>query len=88
MSRTNHYRIWSKYDHNYIPEREVLGRRNWFRRAGYSKYGPKSYHNPPPRWWWQEQHARVRQIYKQMMIREEDPALPSDKKIINLWGWY
>lgn len=102
MSRTNHYRICNEcttlelcefhricyYDYAHKPAREVLGRRNWTRKTRYPDFGYKRYHNPPPRWWWHEQHARVRQIHRQIMLREEDPVLPDEKDLINLWSWY
>src|SRR5580704_1909887 len=66
----------------------IDGRRPWVRRTRYPKYCPKSYMNGPPRWWWQEQHAKVRQIHRQIMLHEEDPVLPDEKDLIDLWHWY
>jgi hypothetical protein len=66
----------------------IDGRRPWVRKPRYPNYGYKRFHNAPPRWWWQEQHARVRQIHRQIMMREEDPVLPDEKDLINLWDWY
>ena len=102
MSRTNHYRLcdectaeqfcwlherpYSSYEHK--PQREILGRRNWTRHSRWPDFSPGVHHNPPPRWWWHEQHARARSIYRQMLRREEDPALPPEKYLIDLWGWY
>lgn len=86
MSRTNHYRLWSPDLDK--PIREILGRRNWKRKDRFTQYSAKQYHNPPPRWWWAEQHAKVRQIHRQLMQRSDDPVLPSDRKIINIWSWY
>lgn len=66
----------------------IDGRRPWIRKTRYPKHSSKSYMSGPPRWWWKEQHAKVRQIHRQMMIHEEDPALPDEKDLINLWEWY
>lgn len=76
----------SSYLHK--PIREIHGRRSWKRQPRYPGYSIKQWHSSPPRWWWQEQHAKVRQIHRQMIIHQEDPALPSEKELINLYGWY
>lgn len=34
------------------------------------------------------EHKYARSVYRQLMQRSEDPILPDDKKLINLWGWY
>lgn len=86
MSRTNHYRLWSAYESK--PEREILGRRNWNRESRWPKFSMGSYHRPPPRWWWQEQHSHARAVYRQMIHHDEDPALPPEKYLIDLSGWY
>lgn len=102
MSRSNHYRIcesctlgepcWfhsrGSFAYSHKPIRFIEGRRNWERKQRYPKFSIKAWHNGPPRWWWQEKHAKVRQILRQMMLHEEDPALPSEKVLTNLWDWY
>lgn len=101
MSRTNHYRLcdectverlcwcherWSNYV--YKPIREIIGRRNWKRKDRWPYFSPKHAHGAPPRWWWQEQHSRARAMYRQMMHRDEDPSLPAEKRLIDMWDWY
>ncbi len=102
MSRTNHYRIckkctpeefcyiherpWSTYSHK--PIRLIEGRRTWKRRERWPDFCVKTHHHGPPRWWWQDRHARARRKLDAMMRREENPALPSEKQMIDLWAWY
>lgn len=100
MSRSNHYRLcdkcgaelcerhrspWSRYVHK--PIRTVIGRRTWERKSRYPDHSVKAWHSGPPRWWWQEKHSTARAIYRALM-REEDPALPREKDLIDLWSWY
>lgn len=103
MSRSNHYRIcedcsvaricerhqsWSRrayYKHK--PERFIAGRRPWVRRSRF-RFSPKSHHDGPSRWWWQEQHAKARQFYRREMQRSDDPVMPREQDLIDLWGWY
>ena len=98
MSRSNHYRLCHdctaetrcKYPdwHPAFLPKEMAGRRPWKRKARFPKFaGNKRWHNPPPRWW-QEQHAQARAKFRQMMQRSEDPALPRERDLINLWAWY
>ena len=101
MSRSNNYRICERctadqacwlherggFNYQHKPEREILARRTW-KRKGLYRLGPKRYHNGPPRWWWQEKHAKARAIYRQIMHREEDPVLPRERDLIDLWDWY
>jgi hypothetical protein len=104
MSRSNHYRICEEctqdetcwrhtstvyWGRSYIhkPIREIAARRTWKRKQRYPKYSVKSFRSAPPRWWWQEQHSRARAVYRQI-LRDEDPVLPPEKKLIDLWDWY
>lgn len=104
MSRSNHYRlcykcteetrcyfheeprIWGK--RSFFLAKKILGRRPWHRKARYPRHSIKEFHSPPPRWWWQEQHSRARATYRRLMQRSEDPALPRERDLINLWMWY
>jgi len=99
MSRSNHlyYPPWDfastspgAYERVYkIKTKFILGRRSYKRKSNrYPDYSINSWHSSPPRWWWQEQHARARRIYTQILRREEDPILPREKDLINLWNWY
>lgn len=102
MSRTNHYRLCGcregepicyihnvyGFDPGYKPVREILGRRNWRRKTRFPKYSVKSFHEGPPRWWWQEKHSTARAIYRTLMRGAEDPVLPREQDLIDLWGWY
>src|ERR1700722_9262883 len=98
MSRTNHYRIcdrcaldtpcWLHGKSHHMTEREITGRRNWVRKSRWPQWSAKSHLNGPPRWWWQEQHAKVRQIHRQLTMKSDDPVLPDEKDLIDLWGWY
>jgi len=103
MSRSNHYRLcedctvdelcerhssWSGYRYyNHKPVRLIAARRPWTRKSRYPIGSIKRFMGGPPRWWWQEQHSRARAIYRRMM-RDEDPALPREQELIDLWGWY
>lgn len=78
---------WMSY-RTFKPTREIAGRRTWIREMRYPKHSPKQWHSGPPRWWWQEQHAKARATYRQMMLRSDDPALPRERDLIDLWGWY
>lgn len=90
-----HEELGDKYSW-YVPKnetpqgeaKEILGRRNWKRKPRWPWFSIKSFISPPPRWWWHEAHAKARQKYKQMMLRSEDPALPRERDLIDLWGWY
>lgn len=101
MSRTNHYRIckectveakcwlhetFSRQSHK--PARPIEGRRAWKRRDRWPDYSINAWHSAPPRWWWQDRHARARRVLDQMMRRSDDPALPTEKQLIDLWTWY
>jgi hypothetical protein len=102
MSRTNHYRICDKctteepcerhnirrYYYNHKPIREILGRRTWRRKQRYPEFSIKGFMNGPPRWWWQDEHSKARALYRRLMHRDDDPVLPPENKIIDLWGWY
>jgi hypothetical protein len=102
MSRTNHYRLCNKCTvepecwlcqspwraTGFKPRRAIDGRRPWKRDGRFPAHSFKSHHNGPPRWWWQEKHAIARAKYRQMMLRDEDPALPRERDLIDLWSWY
>jgi hypothetical protein len=87
MSRSNHYResFWNPGEK---PFREIAGRRNWTRKQRWPKYSLGSFHSRPSRWWWQEQHARARAIYRQLILHSDDPVLPREQDLIDLYGWY
>ena len=71
----------------YGEAREILGRRTWRRKTRYP-YGIKRNMDGPPSWWWRAEHKHARAVYRQMMFRSEDPALPRERDLIDLWGWY
>lgn len=96
MSQTNHYWICNRTTpegfcwcsgRNHKPTREILGRRNWKRKTRW-EYGLKRNMTGPPRWWWKAEHARARRIYKELMFGSDDPVLPRERDLIDLWGWY
>lgn len=87
MSRSNHYRT-TRWEPEAKPFRKIVGRRNWERKPRWPKYALGSAMNPPPRWWWRAEHSKARATYRQMMLRSDDPALPTEKELIDLWGWY
>ncbi len=89
------YHVKYGWEHGFIhsydsfkPTRKIEGRRFWERKQRYPKDSPKIWHNPPPKWWWQEQHAKYRRICSQLILKSEDPVLPREQDIIDLWGWY
>lgn len=102
MSRTNHYslceecnaerycsrheRPWSTYTHK--PEREIISRRIWKRKNRWPRFSIRYHHHGPSRSWRQEEHGHARAVYRQMIHRDEDPALPPEKYLIDLRGWY
>jgi hypothetical protein len=70
------------------PARVIAARRTWERKGRWPQWSPGIHHSRPPRWWWQNQHAKARRIFSQMMRRSDDPALPAEKELIDLYGWY
>ena len=103
MSRTNHItqswcwacefernpcRAWmSKEPHTCHPFRSIDGRRPWKRKSRYPSW-MRGQLGRPSRWWWKNQHSRARAVYRQMMFRSNDPVLPREQDLIDLYSWY